>query len=72
MVIKPFTDGGGCKLTFEIKMATIEELTGLIAGLSSVVKGLTTNVAEISTQVGQLTNAGISVSISAHCNIFKV
>ncbi|CAB4038431.1 PREDICTED: uncharacterized protein LOC107336333 [Paramuricea clavata] len=41
-------------------MATIEELTGLIAGLSSVVKGLTTNVAEISTQVGQLTNAGIS------------
>jgi hypothetical protein len=41
-------------------MATIEELTGLIAGHSSVVKGLTTNVAEISTQVGQLTNAGIS------------
>lgn len=41
-------------------MATVEELTELIAGLSSVVKGLTTNVAEISTQVGQLTNAGIS------------
>ena len=35
--------------------ATVEELQGLIAGLSEVVKGLTTNLNTVATQVGAIT-----------------
>ena len=35
--------------------ATIEELQGLIAGLSDVVQGVTTNLNTIATQVGDIT-----------------
>ena len=37
--------------------ATVEELTGLIAGLSEVVKGLTTNLSTVATQVSAFATA---------------
>ena len=37
--------------------ATVEELQGLIAGLSEVVKGLATNLNTVATQVGAITAA---------------